>query len=264
MELAHVAGRTVATRAAASSPLKLLIPRRPGPAAWVYTSTHGGGLVAGDRIDLTIRLGPNSKCTISTQSSTKVYRNPTGIPCRQSLQAFIDQGATLVVAPDPVTCFAGAAYEQTQRFDIQSGGGLVLIDWLTSGRHACGERWAFSWYRSRFEVFLENDRLLTDALLLDPHHGPLDSPFRLGRFNCLAVIVMIGERFDHVSREILAAVGSKPLKKNPSLIEAVSPIRHGAIWKIVGMAPEQVGRLLHRRLDSLREVLGDVPWSRKW
>ena len=46
LELQKVAGRTVVTRSQASSPLKLLTPRRRHPAAWVYTSTFGGGMVA--------------------------------------------------------------------------------------------------------------------------------------------------------------------------------------------------------------------------
>ena len=45
-ELQRVAGRTVVTRSQASSQLKLLTPRRRHEAAWVYTSTFGGCMVA--------------------------------------------------------------------------------------------------------------------------------------------------------------------------------------------------------------------------
>ena len=46
LELASVGGRTVVTRACAGNPLKLLLPRPREHAAWVYTSSFGGGLVA--------------------------------------------------------------------------------------------------------------------------------------------------------------------------------------------------------------------------
>ena len=43
LELASVGGRTVVTRACAGNPLKLLVPRPREHAAWVYTSSVGGG-----------------------------------------------------------------------------------------------------------------------------------------------------------------------------------------------------------------------------
>ncbi len=76
LELSLVAGRTAATRSFATSPLKLLIPRRRTAAAWVYAGTYGGGLVAGDEIDLDVRIGPKALGVLGTQASTKVYRSP--------------------------------------------------------------------------------------------------------------------------------------------------------------------------------------------
>ena len=121
LELRRIAGRTAATRIAATAPLKLLAPRRPGHAAWIYTSTYGGGLVAGDEIDLQVRLGPGACGVLGTQSATKVYKSSEGAICRQSLAATVADEALLVVVPDPVICFADARYEQRQRIELQCG-----------------------------------------------------------------------------------------------------------------------------------------------
>lgn len=264
LELSFIAGRTNVTRARATSPLKLLAPRRRGPAAWVYTSTYGGGLVAGDEIDIDIRVGPKAICVIGTQSSTKVYRNPTGLPSRQMVRATVAEGATLVLAPDPVTCFAGATYEQQQRFYLHPGGALVMIDWLTSGRRARGERWAFSRYRSRLDVYFGQEHLLADALLLHPGDGPLESPYRLGRFNCLALVVLLGEPLAEASRLLVEHVSGQPLGRGSPIIDAASPIRHGAVLRILGETAEQVGRRLKDKLCFVSEFLGESPWARKW
>src|SRR5262245_13535398 len=77
--------RTVVSRAYASSPLKLLMPRNHGHAAWVYTSTYGGGLVDGDDIALRVDVDAGATLFLSTQASTKVYRSPRGT--RTSLSA---------------------------------------------------------------------------------------------------------------------------------------------------------------------------------
>src|SRR6185295_16446960 len=143
-----------------------------------------------DEIDIQLRVGPGAVCVMNTQSSNKVYKSPAGLVCRHRLRAQVERDALLILAPDQVTCFAQACYEQDQQVDLHADGALVAVDWLTSGRLSRGERWAFSRYRSRFDVFLDGEQLLCDSLLLDPADGPLDSAFRLGRFNCLAMVVL--------------------------------------------------------------------------
>jgi urease accessory protein len=270
LEVAVVAGHSTATRVVATNPLKFLVPRRPGPAAWIYTSTYGGGLVAGDEIDIRLRLGPGAVCVMHSQSSNKVYKSPAALFCRHRLHARVQRGATLILAPDQVTCFADARYEQDQRIDLAAGSVLVAVDWLTSGRQARGERWAFSRYRSRLTVFLEDEQLLAESLLLDPLDGRLDSAFRLGRFDCLALVTLVGDRLAAHVDDLLARVGRQPVgradaggQQNP-IVEAISPIPHGAVLRLLGESSESVGQYLRSALSFLSEDLGDSLWARKW
>ena len=117
-----------------------------------YSSTFGGGLVAGDQIHLDMQLTPNTTCVLSTQASTKVYRDPAKKGCQQTLKANIADGALLVSVPDPITCFADALYEQQQQFHLAPEGSVVLLDWLTSGRRKRGESWDFTRYRSQIDI----------------------------------------------------------------------------------------------------------------
>ena len=93
--------------------------------------------------------------TFGTQASTKVYRTkPDGEPAKQTLNGTVHPGGLLVNAPDPLVPFAKSAFVGSQRFELHNGASLVSIDWLSSGRATCGERWAFASYASRTEVFL--------------------------------------------------------------------------------------------------------------
>ncbi len=259
-----VAGRTIATRAAATTPLKLLLPRRPGPAAWVYTSTYGGGLVAGDEIELRVQLRPRACAVLSTQSATKVYKSPAGRPSRQSLDAVIDDKALLVVAPDPVSCFRGARYEQRQRIALTGDGAAVVVDWFTSGRRACGERWSMDQYRSRLDLYHDGTHVLADNWLLDPCDGPLTSPYRLGRFHCAGLLAVVGRPLQPTCAQLLRAASEEPISPDSPVWTAGSPILHGAILRIVGETTEHVGRRLRETLYFLTEFLGIPPWARKW
>src|SRR5215204_6665017 len=99
--LSRVAGSTVVTRASATSPLKLLTPRSRSDAAWIFTSTYGGGLLGADTITLDLHAEPGTRGLLSTQASTKVYRSLGGT-ARQELNVGVDDDAVVVCAPDPI------------------------------------------------------------------------------------------------------------------------------------------------------------------
>src|SRR5262245_2200077 len=71
----NVRGRTQIVESFAASPLKFLHPRSRGSAAWVVTSTYGGGLLGGDAIELNVNVGEDSRALLTTQASTKIYRS---------------------------------------------------------------------------------------------------------------------------------------------------------------------------------------------
>ena len=264
LELAFVAGKSTLTSWWATNPLKLLVPRAHGSSVWAYSSSFGGGLLAGDEIQLTLSLAAHTRCFLSTQASTKVYRNPRRRPCGHRLTASLGEDSLLVLAPDPVQMFAGSSYEQRQDFHLEKRAGLVLVDWCSAGRVARGERWAFTRFHSRNEILLGRERVFLDSLLLDPVQGPLDSLHRMGRFNCLALAVLIGEPVRAGAARILEDIARRPIDRRWSLICSASPLADGALLRIAGEQTETVGREIHGHLSFLRDLLGDDPWARKW
>jgi urease accessory protein len=264
LEIDLVSGQSAVVSAWASNPLKLLLPRSRGPSVWAYLSSFGGGFVAGDETSLGLRLGPQARAFVTTQASTKIYRNPNLRPCGHRLKANLETGSLLVMAPEPIQAFAGSIYAQRQEFHLQPGAGLVLLDWFCSGRAACGERWAFTRLQSSNELFINGVRILVDSLLLDAADGPLDTAHRLGRFNCLAVIVVVGSALAQEAARLLAEVTAQPVTRNASLIVTASPIYEGVLLRLAGERIEDVGREIHQRLGFISEILGDAPWSRKW
>jgi urease accessory protein UreH len=336
-----ISGQSAVTSSWASSPLKILVPRPRGPSVWAYFSSFGGGLVAGDETSATLDIGEQSRCFVSTQASTKVYRNPESRPCGHQLAATLGANSLLVFAPDPVQAFAGSSYAQRQSFHLGPGSGLVLVDWLCSGRAARGERWAFDRFQSRNEIFVGEERVLLDSLLLDPDDGPLASPHtvtepkdtskqtplpnplpfgsgegedsasgdpppvtesqgtseetplpsplpfgrgegeesaqasaalvnsmalshRMGRFNCLALVLVIGDLLRDAGARALEDIAARPITRAAPLICSASPVSHGTLLRFAGERVEDVAGEIHRQLAFLPALLHDDPWSRKW
>lgn len=264
LEVDVVAGRSAATTVCASNPMKLLVPRPRGASVWACLGSFGGGFVAGDETSLDVGLGANARCFLTTQASTKIYRNPRLRPCAHALRAKLEADSLFVLAPDPIQSYAGSTYDQRQEFHLQPGANLVLLDWFCSGRAARCERWAFTRLRSSNEIFLGRERLMLDALLLDQVHGPLDAPNRMGRFNCLALLAMTGPLVADAAALMLAEVESRPVTRRAELVISASPILQGAVLRVVGERGEEVGQEIRRRLAFVTKLLEDDPWARKW
>jgi len=58
-------GRSDVHRARGAGPLRLLCPRAAGNAAWVVTSSLGGGLVDGDHVALDVTVDAGATCVIT-------------------------------------------------------------------------------------------------------------------------------------------------------------------------------------------------------
>ncbi len=286
LQCERIAGKTAVTSSFATSPLKLLTPRSRGESVWTYLSSFGGGMVAGDETRLDLHAGPGTRCFVGTQASTKIYRNPSQRPCSHRVHAVAAEDSLLVLAPDPVQSFADSSFSQRQEIFLHPTAGLMLLDWCCSGRVARGERWAFNSYSSRIEVFetsssaqdgqhaapTRNPKLETphsrrfflDSLLLDPADGALDAPMRLGRFNCLALLLLLGPPLATAAQQLLATLAERPVVRRAPLVVAASPLRDGALLRIAGERFEDVARELHTHLAFLPAHLGDDPFARKW
>eukprot|EP00257_Ricinus_communis_P023428 XP_015583412.1 urease accessory protein D isoform X2 [Ricinus communis] len=159
-----VGGKSTVTRCFSKYPLKFIIPTKVGPsktdAVWIYTLTYGGGIVSGDSISCEFIIGHGCTAVLTTQASTKVYKSLGSKCSEQILEARIGSDSLLAVIPDPVTCFSTARYSQKQIFRVLSDSSLVVVDWITSGRHESGEKWDFELYKSSNNIFLDDDQPL--------------------------------------------------------------------------------------------------------
>ena len=264
LEVELVFGESTATSSCAFSPLKLLTPCARGKSVWAYASNFGGGLVAGDETRFDLRIGAEARCFFGTQASTKVYRNPARLPCSHTTWAMLESGSLLVFAPDAVQAFAGSSYRQRQEFHLADDAGLVLLDWFTSGRAARGERWVFDNFQSRSDVFMDGRRIFVDSILLNSNAEAIKSQHRAGRFNCFAMLLIVGQPFREAAAKLAAEISSRPVERAAAFLCSTSPVQEGVVLRVAGEDVESVSHELKRHLHFLADFLGDDPWARKW
>ena len=137
----------------------------------------------------------------------------------------------------------------------------MLVDWLSSGRRAAGERWAFARYASRTTVRVDGRLVFYDGLSLESTDG--DIADRMGRFDVLATVLVVGA--PAAADTIASNVQRQPFVRRSDLLTAAARISdQGIVLRLAGRSVEQVGRVIREHLAFVPALLGDDPWSRKW
>jgi urease accessory protein len=240
-------------RARPAGPLRLLCPRRPGGAAWVVAGNLGGGLVDGDDLALEVTVERAATCVVTTQASTKVYRGRT----RQRTAVRVDEDAAVIVAPDPVVPFRDAQFAQTTSIELAAGASLVLVDTVTAGRVAYGERWSAARIDSALEVAIAGEPGLIDRVMIEG-----DAGLRLQRFAALATCVLVGPRAASPAARALARL-TRPAPRAPVVVVG-SPIAGGAAFRIAGERVDLVTGAARALIGEACAELGAIPWQRRW
>ncbi|RPA82362.1 UreD-domain-containing protein [Ascobolus immersus RN42] len=210
-------------------PLKLISSRPSSKCITVFLLSYGGGLVAGDSINLDIYVDPNTRLCLLTQGSTKIFKSPSPTTS-QTVTTHLGTGSTFLLLPDPLQPHATSRYTQTQRFYIpnDNSANLLLLDWTTEGRSAMGEHWSLTDFKTCNEVytigedgsvdgaelllrdtlFLEGDDSAGDPLELHYRGGPLKS--RMEGVTCLATLLIRGPLFKELADHCVELFKTEP------------------------------------------------------
>ncbi|EEF28966.1 urease accessory protein D [Ricinus communis] len=283
-----VGGKSTVTRCFSKYPLKFIIPTKVGPsktdAVWIYTLTYGGGIVSGDSISCEFIIGHGCTAVLTTQASTKVYKSLGSKCSEQILEARIGSDSLLAVIPDPVTCFSTARYSQKQIFRVLSDSSLVVVDWITSGRHESGEKWDFELYKSSNNIFLDDDQpLFLDTVLLEQGSAGIIRE-RMRDYQVIAMVILLGPKLKHIQSQVQENVKrimseqlhmpfsglSGNVKSNsstfftkPPFIASCSlfgPKGIGIVVRIAAMTTESVYRFLQHQLADMEPLIGVLPY----
>jgi urease accessory protein len=246
-------GRSDVHRARGAGPLRLLFPRAAGDAAWIVTSSLGGGLVDGDAVALEVSVDAGATAVVTTQASTKVYKGSS----QQRTRVVVDGDGTVLVVPDPVVPYRDASFAQVTELELARDSTLIACDVLTAGRVAYGERWSATRLDTLLRITIDHALVLHDRIVLA---GEVAA--HMQRFTAIATAILVGPRVRDLAAAQLGAL-ERVLPGAPVIV-AGSPLADGALFRIAG---EDVETVVHATRALLRDAcarVGEDPWSRKW
>ncbi|THU48518.1 hypothetical protein C4D60_Mb09t27100 [Musa balbisiana] len=214
----------------------------------------------GDQISLEISVGDGCTAALTTQASTKVYKSVDSKCSEQFLEARVGRNALLAVIPDPVTCFSTAKYSQMQLFRVHSDSNLVIVDWVTSGRHESGERWEFDLYKSTNHIYLDGDQpLFLDSVLLDKRSGTSIAEL-MQEYQVMAMVIISGPKLKDLQCQLQEEVKQMMSRHLRSPNTNRSHHALGMVVRIVAVTTESVYMFLRHHLTALKPFLGASPY----
>lgn len=199
----------------------------------------------------------------------------------QTIRYTVQPKSSLFLLPDPVTCFRSASYNQVQTFDVAPDASFVILDWLTSGRKALDEDWAFTRYYSENEVFIGGKRWARDVMLLEADEDTQQDGVSLGEgrlprrtlrerlspYSCYAMVLLYGPQAQRTIEKLQAMFeGITIFKKRvpEDLIWSFSAIGvsgvggsagAGAVVRVAGKETELVKGWLKEGLKGIEDVV---------
>jgi urease accessory protein len=160
-------GTTRLTHLHQLNPLRVLFPAaEAGDIALAVLLTTSGGLVAGDRLAISVRLEDGAAAHVTAAAAEKIYRS-TGATTIVTQHLTVGEGGWLEYLPPETILFDGARLRRNTRIELSPGAGFLGGGILVFGRQARGERLTHGLVNERWEVWRDGAVVWGDALHLD-------------------------------------------------------------------------------------------------
>jgi len=173
-------------------PCRVMFPEpEPGEPPQAVLLTTSGGVTDGDRLKMSIEVGPGAQAVAATQAAEKIYRAAKGGGhCSMDISVSVGEGATLDWLPQETIVFEGARLKRRTVADVAPGGALLACEMVVLGRAASGERFTRGLLLDSWSVRRAGTLVWTDTLRVE---GETPSGAGFGAANALATVIGVWE-----------------------------------------------------------------------
>jgi urease accessory protein len=159
----HPEGHTFLGQQSFRAPFHLSKAYWDGSVLQVRIVNVTAGILAGDRLELDVRVAAGASLLVTTPAATRAFMMTSGAAeCRQCFT--VAPGAWLEYAPEPLFPHRDSEYAQTTRLEIAEGAEVYFTDALAPGRAGRGETWGWRKLQLTLAVEHAGDPVLRERL----------------------------------------------------------------------------------------------------
>jgi urease accessory protein len=233
----------------------------------VYVITTSGCVLQGDRLDLSIAVGPEAMAHVTTQSATKIHEMEANFAA-QTQRVILDKKSYLEFLPGPAIPHRHSRFITHTHATVADDATLLYAEILQPGRkyHGQGEIFEYDLFSSSLTAARPSGSpLFTEKLIAEPWRHPVRQTGVMGKFDVFANVTLITPSW-HRARIIDQIVnGFVPAVQ---CVAGASLLPHdaGLVYKVLGMDVEPVKAMVRAFWRTVRqEVAGaPIPPARPW
>ncbi len=192
--LRPLSGRTRLIPQRRLGPLSVQRPFHPeGACCHVYLLHPPGGVVGGDRLNLTVIAERGSEALLTAPGATKFYRS-AGDEARVDQHFIVNDGARLEVLPQENIHFPGARLRMRTELELEPGARLLLWEKHCFGRPSIGERFDSGRVDSELRLLRDGQLLFIDRQRIDACE--IDRPSGLRGLPVMGSLLLVAPGLD--------------------------------------------------------------------
>lgn len=190
VQIRNISSQSCMTDCLNTYPIKILNPRHLNDRCYLVLSNYGGGIVEGDRYHLEIQLEKLSKCYVTTQSYSKVFKNDFGQISSQTMEFSLKENSSMIYYSDPIIPQAKSRFEQGIKILKHIDSSLIYIDTIYPGRFYLNELFEYDRYSSVVEIIEGGDLVFKDALSITPQFQDIYSALLFESYKIMTNILV--------------------------------------------------------------------------
>jgi urease accessory protein len=233
----------------------------------VYITTTSGCVLQGDRLDVSITVGPDAMAHVTTQSATKIHQMDANFAA-QSQRLSLAGNAYLEYLPGPTIPHRHSRFITCAHATVASDATLLYAEILQPGRkyHAQGELFEYDLYSSALTASRpDGTALFTEKLLAEPWRHPVRQAGVMGPFDVFANVTLVcpQRHADIIFEQVVPGADT-----NSGCVAGASrlPNDAGLTYKVLGMETEPVKAMVRAFWQLVRQEVASapIPAARPW
>jgi urease accessory protein len=205
-----------------------------------------GGVVGGDQLAISARVGAQAHAFVTTPGAAKWYRANSHVS-RQTLTLQVGAGAALEWLPQETIFFNGADVRLDTEVDMEADANFITADILCFGRTASGERFDRGRVGQRMQVRRGGRLVWFEQGALCGGDAGMTGPLGLNGHTVCATLLAVGRQ--------AGAACIQALREEASPQFGVTQMKSVLVARYIGDSSQEARRLMHRAWRLLRPVM---------
>lgn len=217
--------------------------------------TSSPGVLDNDRYVLKVEVEAGGTLELKTQSYQRLFLMNKG--ASQEIKVFVNEHSSFIMVAHPSVPHKGSNFLGRNIIYGKPTSTIVWGEIFTCGRKLNSEYFEFDFYQSITEIFIADNLVVRENLLLIPDKQKTNSMGQFRDYSHLASFILIDNKLD-VEKIIL--VITEKLACAQDIEFGITKLSiNGIILKILGNKGEQLFNILNGlKLDFKTELIGNV------